>query len=113
MNIQTLGIIIASLGTLGLIFTGITRWSNKRVSVIAKKEIEKIQVKCMAPILKRIIKLEKSDNNTQLTLVVIKKDLENLSSNHEKTQAMISRLEENQQETFMQLIDTIKSLKNV
>lgn len=116
MNIETIGIIIAALATIGGINAAVTKWIIKQVSIIARDEINKSQNSCdegrkrqMATVIERIERLEKSDNDTQLTIVAIKKDLENLTAHHETTQSMIQRLEDHQQDTFSQLIKTIQS----
>ena len=67
--------------------------------------------KSIAEITDRITLLEHKDRATEMTLVSIKERMEILTQSHETTQTMIQRLEDHQQQTFTQLIDTLKEIK--
>ena len=61
-------------------------------------------------IVKRIETLEKNSQSKDLLLVSITEKMEALHQGHENTQTMITQLQDNQQSTFVNLIEVIKEM---
>ena len=115
ISLEGILIILTIIATGGAITAGVNRWVIKRVKDICKEEIDQSQSLCIASRARlsdkyedRMKALEDSDNKTDLTIVELKKDIENLSTQHDTTQMMISKLQEHQQETFMKIIEKLK-----
>jgi len=58
----------------------------------------------------RLEALEKNSQSKDLLLVSITEKMEALHQGHENTQTMIAQLQDNQQSTFVNLIDVIKEM---
>ena len=116
--------ILTIITTGGAIILAVNKWVIKQVRVIAKEEIVISQNKCsisrkentskydsiIEKYEERVTTLENSDNDRSLTILSIQKDLESLANHHETTQLMITKLQDHQQDTFKQLINTIQKM---
>ena len=124
MDLNILLTILTIVATGGGILVAINTWMMKQVRVIAKEEIVDAQNSCGLSRKETLIKydeivnkyeermaqLEHSDNDTKLALLTIQKDLESLSNHHERTQSILVQIQDHQQATFSQLVETIEKI---
>ncbi len=115
-----LGVIISLAVIIGAIIKGL----SKRIAEIAKKEIGTSQESCyqqraevMRRMSDRVSKLETHDNDNNLVILAIQKDIKGLSGLHEQTQALVLDLNRQFQDTTKQhtemaseLIKTIQQM---
>lgn len=122
MDIENIGIMVSIVGAIcaGTIFI-VSRLLQKAKHEQIQDEditnIKKARATCLTNRVEitnelgaRVSALERKNHDVELALVSLQTTMETLVQNNNITQAMIQRLEDHQQKTFMQLIDTIKEL---
>ena len=124
MNIENIGVIVSIVaaicaGTIFIVSRLLQKAKHEQMQDEDITNIKNARSVCMANRVEvtneleaRVSALERKNHDVELVLVSLQTTMETLVQNNNTTQTMIQRLEDHQQKTFMQLIDTIKSIKS-